>query len=166
MIGVYGIYRKSDNVCVYVGQSKNIEKRTREHLRYSIHHNFNETDYYAKEIEVFDNYDKEELLKREGYWIRTLDPEYNYYGSSKTKTYKCPRKKNDDNLQEDELYMISCGDEQHYFTSLHKIGKYINKQRTQVEFAFLKKRPIKGWDITIIDGKDIPWGSIDCDNVK
>ena len=84
----------------------------------------------------------------------------------KTKTYKYPHKKNDDNLHENELYMISRGNEHHYFTSLHKIGKYINKQRMQVELAFLKKRPINGWNITIIDGKDIPWGSIDCDNVK
>lgn len=161
MIGVYGIYRRSDNVCVYVGQSKNIEKRTREHLRYSVHHNFNEIDYYAKEIEIFDNYDKEELLKREGYWIRTLDPEYNYYGSSKTKTYICPHKKKDDNLQENELYMISCGEEQLYFTSLYRIGKFLNKQRAQVEYSMLKNKNVDGWSIDIVDGSKVMWEDID-----
>ena len=66
-------------------------------------------------------------------------------------------------MKTNELYRIARGGEQHYFTSLYRIGKFLNKQRTQVEYAMLKNNDIDGWDITIIDGKDIPWGSIDCD---
>ena len=69
-------------------------------------------------------------------------------------------------MKTNELYRIARGGEQHYFTSLYRIGKYLNKQRTQVEYAMLKNNDIDGWSITIIDGKDIPWGSIDCDNDK
>ena len=69
-------------------------------------------------------------------------------------------------MKNNELYRIARGDEHHYFTSLYRIGKYLNKQRTQVEYAMLKNNDIDGWNITIIDGKDIPWGSIDCDNDK
>jgi len=69
-------------------------------------------------------------------------------------------------MKNNELYRIARGDKHHYFTSLYRISKYLNKQRTQVEYSFLKNKNIDGWSITIIDGKDIPWGSIDCDNDK
>lgn len=69
-------------------------------------------------------------------------------------------------MKTNNLYRLTRGEEQRYFTNLYRAAEYVGSQRAQVEYNFLKKRPIKGWDITIIDGKDIPWGSIDCDNVK
>lgn len=161
MIGIYGIFRKSDNVCVYVGQSKNIETRIKQHLKHVTHTNYNETDYYGKEIEVFDYYDKEHNILREEYWIRKIRPLDN-----KNQVYNKLSDNKILNLEGNELYMISREDEHHYFTSLYRAGQYIGKQRAQTEYALLKGKKINGWDITIIDGKDIPWGSIDCDNVK
>lgn len=77
MIGIYGIFRKSDNKCMYVGQSNNVEKRINEHLKYNTNTNFNETDYYGRVIETFDFYDKENQLDREAYWINELNPKTN-----------------------------------------------------------------------------------------
>ena len=77
MIGIYAIFRKSDDKCMYVGQSNNIQKRIKEHLKYNTNTNFNVEEYYGKEIETFDFYDKENQLNREAYWINELNAECN-----------------------------------------------------------------------------------------
>jgi hypothetical protein len=76
MIGIYGIFRKSDNKCMYVGQSKNIEVRILRHLRYKCTHlKIEHTElYYGKSIEIFDYYDKNILLNSEAKWIDILHP--------------------------------------------------------------------------------------------
>lgn len=76
MIGIYAIFRKSDDKCMYVGQSKNINKRLKDHICHK-NSRFNERDYYGKVIEPFDFYDKENQLNREAYWIKELNPELN-----------------------------------------------------------------------------------------
>lgn len=78
MIGIYAIYRKSDDACVYVGQSKEIEKRILMHIKYRCGRFKNITDeLYYKALETFDYYDKENQLNREAYWINELNPELN-----------------------------------------------------------------------------------------
>lgn len=79
MIGIYAIYRKSDDKCLYVGQSKNIERRINEHTKYKYnsHLNLENIDCYGKCIEIFDFYEKENQLNREAYWIDLLKPELN-----------------------------------------------------------------------------------------
>ena len=64
-------------------------------------------------------------------------------------------------MKTNELYIITRGDEHHYFTSLYRIGKYLNKQRTQVEYSFLKNNDVDGWIIDIVDGSDIQYKYID-----
>lgn len=73
-IGVYAIYRKSDDKCLYVGQSKQLKRR----LMYQQYkYKFNTTEHYHKILETFDYYDKENQLNREAYWIDVLNPELN-----------------------------------------------------------------------------------------
>lgn len=145
---------------------KNIKARLSQHFSHSIH-DFNRDDHYGKEIEVFDYYDKDELLKREAYWIRTLNPECNYNGTNKTKVFKNPfKKKNEDPLEGNELYMITRGDEHHYFTSLYRAGLFIGKQRAPVEYAMLRGRDVDGWIIEIVDGSKVMWEEIDLESNK
>lgn len=83
-IGIYGIFRKSDNKCMYIGQSKEIENRIRSHL---LKHNKsqqhlwiivdNKNDYYGKILEEHKFDDREYRLNREAYWIKELNPELN-----------------------------------------------------------------------------------------
>ena len=75
MIGIYAIYRRSDDELLYIGQSGNVRKRLNHH--YNSYGNFNRDEHYDKIIESFDFYDKETLLNREAYWINELKPELN-----------------------------------------------------------------------------------------
>ena len=64
-------------------------------------------------------------------------------------------------MKNNELYIITRGDEHHYFTSLHKIGKYLKKQRTLVEYSLLKNKNVDGWSIDVVDGSKVMWEDID-----
>lgn len=75
MIGIYAFYRRNDNKCLYVGQSKNLEQRTYAHVCPS--GMFYNKDVYYKFIETFDYYDLDNQLDREAYWINVLNPELN-----------------------------------------------------------------------------------------
>lgn len=77
MIGIYAIYRKSDDRCLYVGQSKNLEHRIYAHTCPS--GMFYNQDVYHEFVETFDYYDKENQLNREAHWIDELDPELNKF---------------------------------------------------------------------------------------
>ena len=72
MIGIYGIYRKSDDSCVYVGQSKHIKLRVCQH--FTPKGKYNNTEYYYKILENCEGLERQELLNRETYWIDTLSP--------------------------------------------------------------------------------------------
>lgn len=76
MIGIYAIYRTSDNKCIYVGQSKNIERRIYEHTKRPSSRLIQE-ECYGKAIEIYDSYDANTQLDREAYWINILSPELN-----------------------------------------------------------------------------------------
>ena len=77
MIGIYAIFRKSDDKCMYVGESNNTEHRLHRHFKGFTHIKVNEKEHYGKVIETFDVYDKENQLDREAYWIRKLNPVLN-----------------------------------------------------------------------------------------
>ena len=69
--------------------------------------------------------------------------------------------KNKSLIEGNELYMITRGDERHYFTSLYRAGLYVGKQRAQAEYALLKGKYVNGWRIEIVDGSKIMWENID-----
>ena len=69
--------------------------------------------------------------------------------------------KEDFKLSGNELFRINNGEEQHYFTSLYRIGQFVDKQRAQVEYAAMKGKQINGWNIEIADGSDVTWKQID-----
>lgn len=69
-------------------------------------------------------------------------------------------------LEGNELYMITRGDEHHYFTSLYRAGLYIGKQRAQAEYALLKERDVNGWTVEIVDGSKVMWEEIDLKSNK
>ena len=75
MIGIYAIYRKSDDECAYIGQSKNIEARCEGHLKNK--EKFNDDGYFYECLESFDFYDLNILLDREAYWINKMNPIFN-----------------------------------------------------------------------------------------
>lgn len=75
MIVIYAIYRKSNDECVYVGQSKNIEVRCATHLKNK--EKFNDDGYFYECLESFDFYDLNMLLDREAYWINKMEPTFN-----------------------------------------------------------------------------------------
>ena len=77
MIGVYAIFRKSDNKCMYVGQSKDINGRIKGHLDGKTHLSFNKEEYYSKILETHDIDDKTYRLNREAFFIKELNPELN-----------------------------------------------------------------------------------------
>ena len=64
-------------------------------------------------------------------------------------------------IEGNELYMISRGDEHHYFTSLYRAGLYIGKQRAPVEYALLRGKDLDGWTVEIVDGSEVMWENID-----
>lgn len=64
-------------------------------------------------------------------------------------------------LEGNELYMITRGDERHYFTSLYRAGLYIGKQRAQTEYALLRGKDVNGWNVEIVDGSKVMWEDID-----
>ena len=64
-------------------------------------------------------------------------------------------------IEGNELYMITRGDEHHYFTSLYRAGLFIGKQRAPVEYAMLKGKDVNGWRIEIVDGSKIMWENIE-----
>lgn len=75
MIGIYAIYRKSNDECVYVGQSKNIEARCKGHLQNK--EKFNNDGYFYECLESFDFYDLNMMLDKEAYWINKMEPTFN-----------------------------------------------------------------------------------------
>ena len=151
MKGIYAIYRKSDDKCMYVGQSTDIEARINNHLSTK----FNKDDYYHKVLEEDNNFSQYDLHNKETYWISELKPLLNKnkigYQSKDYPYY----------LKTKELYMLYRDNECYYFTTFNKAAKYINKQRTQLEYYMLHNKPIDGWTISIIDGGDIMYKYID-----
>jgi len=77
MIGIYAIFRKSDDKCVYVGESKDITRRIGQHLTNNTHIDVNSEEYYGKPIEIHETDDKKYRMEREVYWINELNPEFN-----------------------------------------------------------------------------------------
>lgn len=77
MVGIYGIFRKSDDKCVYVGESKDVRNRIKHHLNGHTKNSFNKDDYYGEMIEQHFINDKQYRLEREAYWIEQLQPELN-----------------------------------------------------------------------------------------
>lgn len=77
MIGIYGIFRKSDNKCVYVGESKDIDTRIKYHLSGRSNTPFNSDEYYGEMLEQHFINDKKYRLIRETYWINELNAELN-----------------------------------------------------------------------------------------
>lgn len=74
MKGIYAIFKKDTNECVYVGQSKNIERRSYQHLRPGGKYN----NHYCKTVEVIsDNESLNYMRDREAYWINKLQPSDN-----------------------------------------------------------------------------------------
>ena len=69
-------------------------------------------------------------------------------------------------LEGNKLYMITRGDEHHYFTSLYRAGLYIGKQRAPVEYALLKGKDVNGWTVEIVDGSEIKYKDINCNGKK
>lgn len=76
MIGIYGIFRKSDDKCVYVGESKDITGRIKAHF-IGKNARFNKEEYYGEMIEQHFINDKQYRLDREAYWINELNSECN-----------------------------------------------------------------------------------------
>lgn len=84
MKGIYAIYKRDTNECLYVGQSKCIEKRVHRHfhrkpLSVNDWHNIiynNEHDYYYK---VLEECDADIRGERERYYIAELKPIYNVF---------------------------------------------------------------------------------------
>jgi len=76
MVGIYGILRKSDNKCVYVGESRDINGRIKYHLTRK-RTPFNKDEYYGKTLETHDIDDKTYRLNREAFFINKLNPELN-----------------------------------------------------------------------------------------
>ena len=83
MIGIYKITNKINNHC-YVGQSRNIDKRWKNH----IYHDTNKNEYplyrafkkYGLDnfnFEILEECLVEELNKKEQYYINKYQPEYN-----------------------------------------------------------------------------------------
>lgn len=78
MKGIYGIFRKSDDKCMYVGQSADIDGRIRAHLNgSSTNTSFDKENFYGDVIEEHMINDKQFRLERESYWINELNPELN-----------------------------------------------------------------------------------------
>ena len=86
MIGIYKITNKINNQS-YIGQSVDIEKRKKEHLRNISDYNLNNSIYqalrkYGQEnfsFEVLEECNKEELNDKEVYWISFYDSYNNGY---------------------------------------------------------------------------------------
>ena len=76
MIGIYGLFKKDTDECVYVGQSKDINGRIKSHFR-GKNARFNEQEYYGEMIEQHFIDDKNYRLDREAYWINELNPKLN-----------------------------------------------------------------------------------------
>ena len=76
MKGIYGIFRKADDKCMYVGQSKRLDERIYDHLIGKTQM-FNKEQYYGKVLEEHDTDNIEYRLDREVYWIKQLNPEFN-----------------------------------------------------------------------------------------
>lgn len=77
MIGIYGIFRKSDDKCMYVGQSKDINGRIEYHLSGRVNTKFNSEEYYGEMLEQHFIDDRNYRLEREAYWINELNAEMN-----------------------------------------------------------------------------------------
>lgn len=77
MIGIYGIFRKSDDKCMYVGESKDVRTRIKHHLWGNTKNLFNKEEYYGDVIEEHMINNKQFRLEREAYWIEQLKPELN-----------------------------------------------------------------------------------------
>lgn len=70
-------------------------------------------------------------------------------------------------LENNELFRISNGIEQHYFTSLHRAAEYLGSQRAQVLYAYIRDLKYnKEWLIEIVDGSEIKYKDINCDGKK
>ena len=84
MVGVYKITNQITGNC-YVGQSKHVEKRWKEHFckGYGAMHSKlfqDEIDHFGIEtftFELLEECDPEDLREKERYWIAELKPEYN-----------------------------------------------------------------------------------------
>lgn len=77
MIGIYAIFRKEDDVCLYVGQSINVEHRVSQHFNMRHSHidlHGGKKKYYFKIVETLYDKDREVLRDHEAYWINKLDP--------------------------------------------------------------------------------------------
>lgn len=93
MKGKIGIYKIENlaNGKVYIGQSKNIEKRFIGHCRYSKNSHlgraiskYGASNFKLHILETFSSYDKEKLNDRECYWIYVFKSYNNEFGYNKT----------------------------------------------------------------------------------
>lgn len=109
-----GIYKITNTITkdTYIGSSKNISKRWKEHSRrikepnspeynkplYVAMREFGFDNFQLEIIEEIPEYDKEQLHSREQYWIEQLHPTYNclkaYTGLNKSEYSKQYRKDN------------------------------------------------------------------------
>ncbi|MEE3490621.1 MAG: GIY-YIG nuclease family protein [Methanobrevibacter sp.] len=88
MIGIYGIFRKSDDKCMYVGQSKNVNERIKQHLNGKTNTHFNSEEYYGEMLEQHFIDNNQYRLDREAYWINELNPELNIVRNRKFNGYR------------------------------------------------------------------------------
>ena len=131
MIGIYAIFRKSDNKCMYVGQSKDVERRIIYHLKYNTNINVDKLNYYGKIIETFDFYDKENQLNREAYWINELNPELNTCRNRHFKSKKLSEIAKTRTGEKNPMYRYKWSDEQIEQIRKHNIGKKRSKQSVE-----------------------------------
>jgi len=84
MKGIYKITNKETGRC-YIGQSKNLEKRTKAHFQNyirTLHGDLfqSDLDKYGRDgfkVEILEECEEKDLLDRERYYIALLKPEYN-----------------------------------------------------------------------------------------
>lgn len=76
--GIYAIFRKCDDKCMYIGQSIDCERRILAHMRGNTHTPIENKDYYYTDIIEKHGFDSTEFrLSREAFWINIFEPEWN-----------------------------------------------------------------------------------------
>ena len=161
MIGIYAIFRKSDDKCMYVGQSECIERRIGQHLTNNTHIDVNSEEYYGKPIEIHNIDDKKYRIEREKFWIHELNPELNKYtddyGWNKRKTSTFNGKHFAD--EEYSKYMLLEAEHPEfgiwYFTNTNQCAKVIGIGRTTLDYHIERSGKYNGWEFEWVDGSDV-----------